>query len=57
MYPTNLASLVDPEKEYPVTYYYHPQRGKVAAPLSGMLAGKFLTRPQIEQLYDAGHLQ
>jgi hypothetical protein len=52
----NLVSLVDPEKLYPVSYYYHPQRGRVAPPESGMLEGRYLTRPQIEGLYQSGHL-
>jgi hypothetical protein len=51
---TSYVALIDPEKNYPVTYAYHSQRGKVDPPASGMMKGKDLTAPQIEQLYDDG---
>ena len=50
----NWALLVDPEKEYPVTYAYHAQRGRVAPPASGMMLGKDLTEPQIKELRALG---
>lgn len=48
----NYAALIDPEQEYPVSYaYHHQQRGRVAAPESGMMLGKDLTAPQIKELH------
>ena len=52
----NYATLIDPEQEYPVSYAYHQQRGRIEAPVSGVMPGKDLTEPQIIELYRAGLL-
>lgn len=49
------AYLVDPEKEYPVTYT--TSYGKVILPYPKMLKGKDLTANQIDLLYKYGHLK
>jgi hypothetical protein len=51
----NWALQVDPEKEYPVTYTYHSQRGRL--PGITKLKGADLTEPQIIQLYEMGLIE
>lgn len=50
----NYVALVDPEREYPVTYQCNQKGERTAPPASGKMLGVDLTAPQIKHLYEEG---
>lgn len=48
----NFGVMVDPEKDYPVSYQINQKGERTPPPASGVMKGRYLTEPQIRQLYN-----